>query len=172
MAKKNSGMTMFLIIMVGICLFMCSGFFTTKKMIKPEGYSNTKPKMTSGMIAPSNKPINMGVNPAEPLGQNMAYKAINEIDTRMTRQSQNPLDLLPKDENSAWAELNPMGKGELDNINLLSPGHHIGINTIGTSKRNSNLQIRGEYPNPKQYTGPWNNSTIDQPTNARKPEVL
>ena len=68
--------------------------------------------------------------------------------------------LLPKDNNSQWAELNPSGKGELANINLLKAGYHIGIDTIGQSLRNANLQLRSEPPNPQINVGPWNQSTI------------
>ena len=74
---------------------------------------------------------------------------------------QNPADLLPKDTNSQWAQLNPSGKGELANINLLRAGYNIGIDTIGQSLRNANLQIRSEPPNPQVYAGPWNISTIE-----------
>jgi hypothetical protein len=73
---------------------------------------------------------------------------------------QDPSELLPKDTNSQWAQLNPSGQGELANVNLLKSGYHIGIDTIGSSLRNSNLQIRSEPPNPQVYTGPWNQSTI------------
>jgi hypothetical protein len=73
---------------------------------------------------------------------------------------QNPAELLPKDSNSQWAQLNPSGKGELANINLLKAGYHIGIDTVGQSLRNANLQIRSEPPNPQLNTGPWNQSTI------------
>ena len=73
---------------------------------------------------------------------------------------QNPSELLPKDSNSQWAQLNPSGKGELANINLLKAGYHIGIDTIGQTLRNANLQIRSEPPNPQLRVGPWNNSTI------------
>jgi hypothetical protein len=75
--------------------------------------------------------------------------------------SQNPGDLLPKDTNSQWAQLNPAGKGDLSNINLLKAGYHIGIDTIGQTLRNSNLQIRSEPPNPQVNVGPWNLSTIE-----------
>jgi hypothetical protein len=68
---------------------------------------------------------------------------------------------LPKDSNSQWAQLNPSGKGELANINLLKAGYHIGIDTIGQTLRNANLQIRSEPPNPQLYVGPWNLSTIE-----------
>jgi hypothetical protein len=73
---------------------------------------------------------------------------------------QNPSDLLPKDNNSQWAQLNPAGKGDLANINLLKAGYHIGIDTIGQTLRNANLQIRSEPANPQVSVGPWNTSTI------------
>ena len=73
---------------------------------------------------------------------------------------QNPADLLPKDNNSQWAQLNPAGKGDLANINLLKAGYHIGIDTIGQTLRNANLQIRSEPANPQVSVGPWNLSTI------------
>lgn len=75
--------------------------------------------------------------------------------------SQNPADLLPKDTNSQWAQLNPAGKGDLANINLLKAGYHIGIDTVGQTLRNANLQIRSEPPNPQVNVGPWNLSTIE-----------
>jgi hypothetical protein len=74
---------------------------------------------------------------------------------------QNPSDLLPKDTNSQWAQLNPAGKGDLANINLLKAGYHIGIDTVGQTLRNANLQIRSEPPNPQINVGPWNLSTIE-----------
>jgi hypothetical protein len=74
--------------------------------------------------------------------------------------NQNPADLLPKDTNSQWAQLNPAGKGDLANINLLKAGYHIGIDTVGQTLRNANLQIRSEPPNPQVSVGPWNLSTI------------
>lgn len=75
--------------------------------------------------------------------------------------NQNPADLLPKDTNSQWAQLNPAGKGDLANINLLKAGYHIGIDTVGQTLRNANLQIRSEPPNPQVNVGPWNLSTIE-----------
>ena len=75
--------------------------------------------------------------------------------------SQNPADLLPKDTNNQWAQLNPAGKGDLANINLLKAGYHIGIDTVGQTLRNANLQIRSEPPNPQVNVGPWNLSTVE-----------
>ena len=42
----------------------------------------------------------------------------------------NPEELLPRDTNSEFAKLNPMGSGDLKNVNLLQAGHHIGINLL------------------------------------------
>jgi hypothetical protein len=76
------------------------------------------------------------------------------------QQTINPSDLLPRDVNSQWAQLNPSGAGDLKGVNLLSAGALIGIDTIGNSLRNANLQIRSEPPNPQLNVGPWNNTTI------------
>jgi len=111
----------------------------------------------------------MGVVPANPIGQNEVFASVSGIPTPnqgiptscSKPNIQNPSDLLPKDTNSQWAQLNPSGKGELANINLLKAGYHIGIDTIGQTLRNANLQIRSEPPNPQLYVGPWQQSTIE-----------
>jgi hypothetical protein len=72
-----------------------------------------------------------------------------------------PADLLPKDKNSEWAKLNPHGAGELTDVNLLKSGHHIGVNTVGNTMRNANLQVRSEPPNPQGGVGPWNQTTME-----------
>jgi hypothetical protein len=68
--------------------------------------------------------------------------------------------LLPKDTNSQWAQLNPVGQGEIGNINFLKAGYQIGIDTVGQSLRNANLQERSDPVIPQMSVGPWNMSTI------------
>jgi hypothetical protein len=78
-------------------------------------------------------------------------------------------DLLPKDAaNSKWAQVNPAGQGDVKDQNFLSAGFHVGINTIGSSMRNANYQIRSEPANPQQQVGPWLQSTIE-PDLSRRP---
>lgn len=87
-------------------------------------------------------------------------------DTR-PKSIQNPEELLPiMNDSTQWAGLPPTGQGNLTNVNLLKAGYHSGINTIGSSLRNANLQLRSEPPNPQVYSGPWNISTIT-PDEAR-----
>jgi len=75
----------------------------------------------------------------------------------------NPSDLLPKDANSQWASLNPssMNQGDILMPDLLQAGYHIGLDTIGQSLRNANLQLRSDPIIPKSDIGPWNQSTIE-----------
>lgn len=83
--------------------------------------------------------------------------------------SSNPNDLLPNNSNE-WSDLNNVSK-DLKNINLLSAGHHYGINTVGSSLRNPNLQIRSEPIIQKNSIGPWNNTTIEADTTRRSLEI-
>jgi len=77
-------------------------------------------------------------------------------------------DLLPGDTNSTWAQVNPSGVGALCDKNLLNSGHHLGVNTVGTSMRNSNRGIRSEPPNPQVRVSPWLQTTI-APDLLRRP---
>lgn len=86
-------------------------------------------------------------------------EGLSSGNTTQNNPVQNPSDLLPKGQ-SQWSNLNPSGKGELENINMLNAGYFNGKDTISSSLRNANLQIRSEPPNPRNNVGPWNNSTI------------
>jgi hypothetical protein len=87
------------------------------------------------------------------------------------RDQLSPSELLPKDQNSVWAEQNPMGPGSLKGKNFLSAGALIGVNTVGQSLRNANLQLRSEPPNPQIPISIFNQSTIQPDTNRRPLEI-
>ena len=73
---------------------------------------------------------------------------------------QNPADLLPK---SAPTEFSP-NAANVNNDGLLNAGHHAGAAENVAPLRNANLQLRSEEPNPRQHTGPWQQSTIEPDT--------
>ena len=73
----------------------------------------------------------------------------------------NPSDLLPKDSNSDWAQLNPSVMNAGATPDLLQAGYHIGLDTIGQTLRNANYQLRSDPIIPKQDIGPWSQSTIE-----------
>jgi len=96
--------------------------------------------------------------------------AINQLVS--TKAISNPSDLLPNSSANDWSNLNPVSSSDLRNINLLNPTQLVGINTQGSSLRNSNLQIRSEPPNPRTNTNcPWNISTIETDTFRRPLEI-
>jgi hypothetical protein len=55
--------------------------------------------------------------------------------------------------------------------NFLSAGALIGVNTVGQSMRNANLQLRSEPPNPQVSVTVFNNSTIEPDINRRDLEI-
>jgi hypothetical protein len=79
-----------------------------------------------------------------------------------------PNELLPADPNSKWAQVNPMGQGDISGKNFLSAGALIGVNTVGQSLRNANQQLRSEPPCPQMQVSIWNQSTIE-PDLIRRP---
>jgi hypothetical protein len=83
----------------------------------------------------------------------------------------NPQELLPNDPNSKWAQVNPMGQGDIAGKNYLSAGALIGVNTIGQSMRNANYQLRSDPPNPQVKVSIWNQSTIEPDINRRSLEI-
>lgn len=150
-----------LIVAYGIAIF--AGYLGAKGMPGSESNAHMQQQYRN-----TNTQASAGVRPSDPNG-NEVFASANGVKTDMpgiptscsSPNVQNPAELLPKDTNSQWAQLNPSGKGDLANINLLKAGYHIGIDTIGQSLRNANLQIRSEPPNPQLNVGPWNQSTID-----------
>jgi hypothetical protein len=86
--------------------------------------------------------------------------AINQVASN--KAIPNPSDLLPLNNNNLLSNSMPQADADLKNINLLNPAQLVGINTQGSSLRNSNLQLRSEPANPRTNTNcPWNISTIE-----------
>lgn len=122
---------------------------------------------------------------SEPIGTNEIFKPVdNGNDNNPTGLNGNqlpkdcypkdqltPSELLPGDANSKWAEVNPVGQGDLKDQNFLNAGHHLGVNTVGQTLRNSNLQLRSEPPNPQHKVSPWMQTTIEPDTNRRPMEI-
>ena len=80
-----------------------------------------------------------------------------------------PKDLLPANaESQKFNSQNPDGEGILKGVNYLEATFHAGVNTVGQSLRNANLNLRAEPPNPRVMVSPWLNSTIDADL-SRKP---
>jgi hypothetical protein len=191
----SNHMVIFTVLAAFVLIYYVNNYSAQKSIIQ-SGYSNGSdlasdvPIQTSVMNAQNalNQPqslqslqsgSNGHVGPANPLGQNSSPGQIAGVRTDMhglppscTRQSVvDPKQLLPRDGNNEFSKLNPMGAGDVANVSLLKAGYHVGINTVGQSLRNANLQLRSEPANPQLQTGPWNTSTIGPDFNRRPMEI-
>jgi hypothetical protein len=151
------------LLIVAYVVSMFARYLTNKGAVGDESNASMQPQYMN-----TNAQMSAGVRPSEP-GHNEVFASANGVQTSTPGipsscskpNIQNPAELLPKDSNSQWAQLNPSGKGELANINLLKAGWTHGVDTVGQTLRNANLQIRSEPPNPQLSVGPWNQSTIE-----------
>ena len=150
-------------------LLLFGGLLVLGFLLYKNGSQKTKDMMT---MKPNDYKSNGVPGPSNPLGQNEKFAAVNGLKTNTYGAKSSNLDdpsmLLPNDSNSQWASVNPQGGGMLKGVNLLQAGSLIGINTVGSTMRNANLQLRSEPPNPQGNVGPWLNSTIE-PDVVRKP---
>jgi hypothetical protein len=153
------GVAGILMIIVGLyVLQMAYNYFTTKgsSMGRAEGNTGNKNKAYNNQPQSSSQIMPADENQTDDFASTSGPQQMTAGSCNVS----NPADLLPKGGNNDWASLNPTGKGDLANVNLLKAGYHIGIDTIGQTLRNANLQIRSETPNPQISVGPWNQSTI------------
>jgi hypothetical protein len=105
-------------------------------------------------------------NPSE-----VPFAAANAPSNCYPKNQLNPLELLPSDPNSKWAQVNPQGAGDIAGKNYLNAGALIGVNTVGQSLRNASWDLRSEPANPQVAVSPWFNSTIEPDINRRTLEI-
>lgn len=103
--------------------------------------------------------------------QDARVQGLNDAGACYQKEQLKPDELLPQDKNSVWAQVNPVGVGALKDKNFLLSGHHVGINTVGQTLRNANLQLRSEPPNPQTVVSPWIQSTIEPDMNRQPFEI-
>jgi len=120
-------------------------------------YSGSKSFNLDGMA------VGAPAQPAAPVDPTVVPKPQPSTPGYALQPVANPSDLLPADHNSEWSALNPnsMKKGDVLMPDLLQAGYHIGLDTIGQTLRNANLQLRSDPIIPVQPVGPWNQSTIE-----------
>jgi len=160
------------ILVLALAIMQYSGRKTSYSDGFGNGYSNSPSNVQgSTSVGASAAPAMETAAPAnEPVGGNEVFANVPQGTTTSTyglapvpraNKQYDPSELLPKDINSQWSQLNPAGSADFKNVNLLKAGSLIGIDTIGSSLRNANLQERSEPPNPTASVSPWMNTTIE-----------
>lgn len=138
-------------------------------------YNRNKANVFDNMTAPAPAPKQSGgVAASSP--DDSSFMQVSGVNTTTPQSGCNtpamidPSELLPRDVNSEWSNVNP-ASNDLKNVNMLNSDQLIGINTVGSSLRNANYQIRSEPTNPRVNVGPWNASTIDSDSFRRPLEI-
>ncbi len=145
-------------------------------------YNQTKSISAERMMNPINSPMFSATNIDNSLNSiasassltNNQFLEVSGLNSQVppasSQQNLSPTDLLPKDTNSEWSNLNP-ASNDLKNMNLLTADQVIGINTVSSSLRNANLQIRSEPIIEKKLVSPWGQSTMEPDTYRRSLEI-
>lgn len=153
----------FFIILAVIVLIIGLNYYSKNKSSLLSGFTQLNPENVNPTMKSEHVSNVEGASASPDVGSPISGiegPSVNSSNS-VQKQISNPADLLPKDTNSEWAQLNPNGAGDLQNISLLKAGHHTGINTVGSSLKNANLQVRSEPVIPKSSVGPWLNSSIE-----------
>lgn len=169
MLTKRSGLCLCVLAAVVVAIGLYSNQLGISRSHMQNSKSAPSSPDTHDQYVGESAPGGPMVNPAMPAGLNSSPGSAAGIHTItkgvpsncLKQQVANPSDLLPGHGNGGWAAANSGGAGQLSHVNLLKAGHHSGIDTVGGTLRNANLQLRSEPPNPRAQVSPWSNSTIE-----------
>ena len=131
----------------------------TSAPVKENFEEPTVAPTTAPTVAPTTAPT---VAPTQQSGQ---------VAGHMQGEVLSAQDLLPQCADSPYAQVIPNGQGSVNDGNLLNAGYHLGVNTVGSSLRNANLQLRSEPANPQVKVSPWMQTTIEADINRRELEI-
>jgi hypothetical protein len=172
--KKLMGKNALMILAGAVVVYMIYQY-SSNKGLNLDGMTD---KGDEGHKEQTQQAVQSSVQASAPAGQNSDFASASGMSTTQqsmpsncTRQTVNdPKELLPvQSAGNAFNSLNPEGSGDLQGVNLLKAGQHIGM--VGQSLRNANLQVRSEPANPQLNVGPWQNTTIE-PDTTRVPLEL
>jgi len=161
MSKDKRGLTFNVLLILGILILGAVIMkYNRDKVTYKDTLTSLNPTSLNG-----DESVNDNYMPVNDLGTK-----VNTVSTCNNQSTTTPSDLLPKNTNNEWSSMNPVTP-DLKNINLLNAGANYGINTVGSSLRNPNLQLRSEPIIPKTNIGPWNNTTIEADNHRRSLEI-
>jgi len=164
----------FMLIGVFLVVFIAITSYSNNKGLFPESLTSTKQHTGDSSIQPVSSVTPAAGNDltvdhyASVPASNGAPSASGLPPSCSKKTSfDDPKELLPKQAQNQFSALQS-GTNDLQGVNLLQAGYHIGVDTVGQSLRNANLQVRSEPPNPQTNVGPWMNTTME-PDLQRKP---
>jgi hypothetical protein len=169
MANGNSGVVNAIVVVAALGVLLYAAWcYNSSRRSDHFSEHMTAPTPGGGDMA---KPSDPASEPYRPVDYQSTVDAVAPEDC-FPRDRLSAEDLLPKDAaNSKWAQVNPAGQGDISDQNFLQAGFHSGIDTIGGTLKNANLQLRSEPPCPRQIVSPWLNSSVEPDLNRRPFEI-
>lgn len=156
--KSENGKWICVVAVVLIAIWLMMSYSNSKGQVLDTMYSKNGAQPSSTNVKQMGAPLAESAPYNEPTTINVPPAGASEYSAQPVA---NPSDLLPKDENSQWASLNPIGDHKPILPDLLQAGNLIGLDTIGQTLKNPNLQLRSDPTIQKVNVGPWNNSTYE-----------
>jgi len=183
-----------IIVLVFVVLYVLQRYSNPIKNEGEVSVSNAPMNLDGAMADPREKPEHMGSRGDQEVGTRAANYEDNELVGRPVSQDSDemattaelraatcfpkdqltPAELLPKSDDTdplSFSKLYPTGNNTLKDKNFLQAGWCYGLNTVGQTLRNANLQLRSEPPNPQVAVSIWNQSTIEPDTQRRPLEI-
>ena len=156
--KSDMGKWIFVAIVVAIVGYSLMNYSSSKGLVLDA--------MSNGTAQPFESSANAaGVQCAKPASYDQPEPSVAAATSGNSDYQQsetaNPEDLLPSDTNSEFANLNPVNSGKVDLPDMLQAGSLIGVDTIGQTLKNPNLQLRSDPVIKKEQVGPWNFSSFE-----------
>ncbi len=179
MVKENSGLMKFFtskkVLFLGFFLILCFilySYSSGKSNRVIDGYTTGTDSSTFASVDPKPQGQILTQSAQSQLVQPQpeTLRPTSDMNEYTTGNTVSPNELLPTTGGkSAFSDFNTFNQGNnMVMPDLLDAGYLIGIDTIGQTLRNPNLELRSDPYIPKTNVGPWNNSTIE-PDLARVP---
>lgn len=170
--KMDMSQVMLILVIVGVLAYAVMKYSSVKGLLldgmKTEGGPTAGEAELAETAEVKGASEETDVQPADATGLTTTKHGNDSAATAGAPGYVDPSELLPKNMDTEFGASAMVSNNDLSEINLLSAGHHAGINTVGSSLRNPNLQLRSEPANPRAAVGPFLNSTIE-PDMYRRP---
>lgn len=141
--------------------------YSEKKGTITEKHTAFQPDLNPGLVNDTSKIQTGGTD-------NSNFASVSDVTTSGLQQSSvptiNPVELLPKDNNTEWNKLNPAVNSNIGDVNLITPGPQSYL-TMSKPLRNANLQLRSDPRVPQVPVSPWNNTTIGPDESRRDLDI-
>ncbi len=160
--KSKNGKWILVVIVVLLIIWALSSYSSSKRGVVDNMYAGVGP---ANSLQSNSLSSNTGLPPlsAASVDSGMALPPAMPVSSGYhLAPVADPASLLPSDPNaSQWAALNPSNMTNPMIPSLLQAGGLIGLDTIGQTLKNANLQLRSDPLIVKQSLSPWNNSTYE-----------